>query len=70
MEAGTASASGIGGAKTGERAGNQNCCEKRLHILSVHFMPQRGGGHGSCRMIRHVDFCNTPNIVRKPNDDA
>jgi hypothetical protein len=44
MEAGAASAGGIGGAKTRERAGNQNCCEKRLHVLSVHFVPHRGSG--------------------------
>jgi hypothetical protein len=42
MEAGTASTGGIGGAKTRERAGNQNWCEKCLHLLSVHFVLQCG----------------------------
>jgi hypothetical protein len=35
MEAEAASAGGIGGAKTRDRAGNQNCCEKGLHVSSV-----------------------------------
>jgi hypothetical protein len=67
MEAGAASAGGIGGAKTRERTGNQNQSEKRLHVLSVHFLPHRGS-EPSSRMIRRVDFCNMPNIVCKAGD--
>src|SRR4051794_32566436 len=35
MKAGPASAGGVRGAETSERAGNQNCCEKGLHVSSV-----------------------------------
>jgi hypothetical protein len=44
MEAGAASAGGIGGTEACERAGNQNCCEKGLHVSSVLFGrdPRRG----------------------------
>jgi hypothetical protein len=35
MEAGAATAGGIRGTKARERAGDQNCCEKRLHVSSV-----------------------------------
>jgi hypothetical protein len=44
MEAWTASAGGFGGAKTRESADNQNCCEKRLHVLSVHLCRTAAAG--------------------------
>jgi hypothetical protein len=34
MEARAASAGGIGGAKAGKRASNQNCREKVFHVFS------------------------------------
>jgi hypothetical protein len=37
VEAGAASACGVGRAKARDRAGNQNYCEKCLHVPSVLF---------------------------------
>jgi hypothetical protein len=36
MHAGAASALGVGGAKACDGTGNQNCCEKVFHVLSLH----------------------------------
>jgi hypothetical protein len=44
MEAGAASAGGIGGTEARECAGNQNCCEKGLHVSSVLLGRTRGAG--------------------------
>src|SRR3954451_11886934 len=44
MEAGAASAGGLGGADAGERAGNQNCSEKRLHVSSLCWAASGGTG--------------------------
>ncbi len=45
MEAGAASARGVGRTtKACDRAGNQNYCEKCLHIPSVFVRPRRGAG--------------------------
>jgi hypothetical protein len=35
MEAGAASAGGVGGAEARDCADNQNCCEKGFHVSSV-----------------------------------
>jgi hypothetical protein len=69
MEAGAATAGGIGRAKARERAGNQNCCEKRLHVFSLHFGPRRRRRN----MIQAVRFgnaahCDAPKSVRKHGD--
>jgi hypothetical protein len=56
MEAGAASAGGIGGAKASERAGNQNCCEKGLHVSSVCWAAPAAPDHDSSRVIRHVNI--------------
>jgi hypothetical protein len=58
MEAGAASAGGIRDAKTRERAGNQNCCEKGLHVSSVLLGRTAAPDHDSSRMIRRVNFYN------------
>jgi hypothetical protein len=54
MEAGAASAGGVRGAEASERTGNQNCCEKGLHVSSVRFdtAPRRR------TMIQAVRFGN------------
>jgi hypothetical protein len=62
MEAGAASAGGVRGAKTRERAGNQNCREKRLHVFSLHFGPHRrrrtmiqAARFGNAAVLRRTD---------------
>src|SRR6185369_3601855 len=60
MEAGAASAGGVRGAKTRERAGNQNCCEKRLHVFSLHSGPHRRRR----TMIQAVRFGNAAHLRR------
>jgi hypothetical protein len=62
MEAGPAAAGSIGGAKTRERAGNQNCCEKGLHVSSVLLGRTAAPDHDSSRVIRHVNIFNTSNV--------
>jgi hypothetical protein len=63
MEAGTASARGIRGAKTRERAGKQNCCEKSLHVSSVLLGRTAAPDHDSNRVIRQRrKSCNTQGI--------
>jgi hypothetical protein len=56
MEAGAASAGGVGGAEARDCAGNQNCCEKGLHVSSV--LLGRAAAPVSSRVIRHVNFYN------------
>jgi hypothetical protein len=41
MVAGAASAGGIGGAKACDGACNHNCCEKVLHVFSLHWAARR-----------------------------
>jgi hypothetical protein len=56
MEAGAATAGGIGGAEARECTGNQNCCEKGLHVSSVLLGRTAALDHGSSCVIRHVNF--------------
>jgi hypothetical protein len=59
MEAGAASAGGIGGgAKARDRGCNQGCCEKILHIIFSPFISGRTAAADlvSCRVIRHVKY--------------
>src|SRR5205814_721675 len=58
METGSASAGGIGGAAEAcDRACNQSCCEKILHVFSPSLKPlPTAAHHVSCRVIRHVKF--------------
>jgi hypothetical protein len=62
MEAGAATARGIRGAKTRERAGNQNCCEKGLHVSSVLLGRDAAPDNDSSRVIRHVNIFDASNI--------
>jgi hypothetical protein len=52
MEAGAASARGIGGTEARECAGNQNCCEKGLHVSSILLDRTAVPDHDSSRVIR------------------
>jgi hypothetical protein len=58
MKAGAASAGGIRGAKACDCAGNQNCCEKGLHVSSVLLGRTAAPDHDSSRVIRHLNFYN------------
>ena len=64
MEAGAASAGGVRGAKTRERAGNQNCREKRLHVFSLHSGPHRRRR----TMIQAVRFGNRRGFATHRSD--
>jgi hypothetical protein len=49
VEAGTASAGGIGRAEAGKRAHNQSCCKKILHVFSLRLgRSAAGSGFDPC----------------------
>jgi hypothetical protein len=57
MEAGAASAGGIGsGAKAHDSGCHQSCCEQILHVFSLHLRRPAATDHFSCRVIRHVKY--------------
>jgi hypothetical protein len=69
MEAGAASARGVRGAKTRQRAGKQNCCEKSLHVSSVSLGRTAAPDHDSNRVIRQRRKAATRTAsMREPDD--
>jgi hypothetical protein len=62
MKARAAALGSLGGAKTRQRAGKQNTCEKRLHVFSLPSRPQCGGR----TMIHAARFGNAEDRVVIP----
>jgi hypothetical protein len=66
MEAGAATAGGIGRAETRERAGDKSCCKQVFHVFSLH----RAAGRRIVIMVQvQFDTLNICDVewLREPN---
>jgi hypothetical protein len=67
MIAGAASARGVRRAKARDRAGEQNCCKKGLHVSSVVLGRTAAPNHDAILRFDKVEYLQTSNAA-EPSD--